>query len=93
MQDHYQTRVESFIEALVNVVIGFGINFVANMAILPQLGFTSLTWKTNLLIGLFFTLISVARSYAIRRWAQQHLRRFVKSVSTTIINLYRKVIA
>lgn len=30
-----QTRLSSFIEALFNVAIGFAINFVANMLILP----------------------------------------------------------
>ena len=78
---HQQTRLESFIEAWVNVLIGFGINFVANLIILPRFGFTSLTWKTNFLIGLAFTLVSVVRSYVIRRWAQQHLRRCVKGIA------------
>jgi hypothetical protein len=63
-----QTRLGSFIEACVNVLIGFGINFAANLLILPAFGFTSLTWQTNLYIGLLYTVISVARSYVIRRW-------------------------
>ena len=63
-----QTRLGSFIEALVNVLIGFWINFVANLAILPLFGFTSLTLENNLYIGLLYTVISVIRSYAVRRW-------------------------
>ena len=63
-----QTRLGSFIEACVNVLIGFGINFAANLLILPAFGFTSLTWQTNLYIGLLYTVVSVARSYVIRRW-------------------------
>jgi len=72
--DARQTRLESFIEAWINVGIGFAINFTANLLILPAFGFTSLTLGTNLLIGLVYTLISVIRSYVIRRWAQDHLR-------------------
>jgi len=76
-----QTRLESFIEAWINVFIGFWINFVANLIILPQFGFTSLTLKANFLIGICFTVVSVARSYVIRRWAQMHLRTAVKYIA------------
>ena len=34
-----QTRLGSFYEACMNIVIGFSINWVANMAILPLFGF------------------------------------------------------
>jgi len=34
-----QTRFGSLIEAIINVVIGFGINFTANMLIFPLFGF------------------------------------------------------
>lgn len=63
-----QTRLGSFIEAWMNVLIGFGINFAANLVILPMFGFTSLTLATNFYIGLAYTVISVIRSYVIRRW-------------------------
>lgn len=68
-----QTRLGSFIESWVNVVIGFGINFVANLLILPAFGFTSLTVATNVYIGLIYTAVSVVRSYAIRRWFNARL--------------------
>lgn len=68
-----QTRLGSFIEAWVNVLIGFGINFAANLVILPMFGFTSLTLKNNLYIGLLYTVISVIRSYAVRRWFNRRL--------------------
>lgn len=81
-----QSRLESFIEAWINVFIGFGINFVANLVILPQFGFNTLTLKANFLIGICFTVVSVVRQYAIRRWAQAHLRRLVKYVAQRIRN-------
>lgn len=62
-----QTRLGSFIEAWINVAIGFTINFCANLFILPLIGF-HISVGQNLFIGVLYTLISVARSYTIRRW-------------------------
>ena len=68
-----QTRLGSFIEAWINVFVGFGINYVANLLILPLFGYTPTLWE-NFQIGVLFTVVSVARSYVIRRWfnAQLH---------------------
>ena len=76
-----QTRTGSLIEAWVNVGIGFTINFVANLLILPHFGFTSLTLGTNFIIGLIYTVISVARSYVIRRWFNAHLHRMAERLA------------
>lgn len=76
-----QTKLGSFIEAWVNVFIGFAINFVANLIILPAFGFTTLTLATNFVIGLIYTVISVARSYVIRRWFNQHLTRMAERLA------------
>lgn len=62
-----QTRIGSLIEACINVLIGFGINFFANLVILPLIGF-HISLGQNLFIGVLYTVISVARSYCIRRW-------------------------
>jgi hypothetical protein len=67
-----QTRIGSLIEAFMNVAIGFAINFGANMAILPLIGF-HITVIQNLFIGVLYTGISVARSYVIRRWFNARL--------------------
>jgi hypothetical protein len=61
-----QTRLGSFIESWANVVIGFAINWCANMAILPIFGFR-VTGAQAFGIGVIFTVISVVRSYALRR--------------------------
>jgi hypothetical protein len=62
-----QTRRGSLIEAVVSMAIGYGVNFVANLYILPAYGFASLTPSKNFQLGLIYTIISVARSYGIRR--------------------------
>lgn len=76
-----QTKLGSFVEAWVNVFIGFWINFTANMLILPLFGFTSLTLKTNFLIGAAYTVISVVRSYVIRRWFNAKLRAIAEGIA------------
>ena len=67
-----QTRLGSFIEALFNVAIGFAINMVANFVILPLVGF-HISLGQNLFIGMLYTVVSVARSYLIRRWFNDRL--------------------
>ena len=62
-----QTRLGSFIEAVINVMIGFWINFAANLVILPLFGW-HVTVTQNLALGAIYTGISIARSYAVRRW-------------------------
>ena len=62
-----QSRTGSLIEVGINITIGFWINYFANLLILPLFGF-NVTWSENFLIGLLYTLVSVARSYVIRRW-------------------------
>lgn len=68
-----QTRAGSLIEALMNIAIGFGINFAANMLILPLFGF-DVHASEALGIGLLFTAISIVRSYVIRRWFNARLQ-------------------
>jgi hypothetical protein len=78
-----QTRLGSLIEALANVVIGFGINWVANMAILPLFGF-HVTGGQAFGIGVFFTIISVARSYILRRWFNARLQEMAQSFAARV---------
>jgi hypothetical protein len=63
-----QTKFGSVVEALANIAVGFLVNFGANMLILPLFGFHSLTAWKNFEIGLLYTLISLVRSYVLRRW-------------------------
>ena len=63
-----QSWLGSIIEAKANIVIGFAINWTANMLILPLFGFTTLTGVKAFGIGLLFTGISIVRQLVIRRW-------------------------
>lgn len=61
-----QTRLGSWLEAWSNIVIGFAINWVANLVILPLFGLP-VTGLQAFHIGLIFTAISLVRSYFLRR--------------------------
>lgn len=63
-----QTKAGSVVESLANIVVGFGVNFCANMLILPLFGFQNLTLGKNFVIGMLYTVVSLVRSYVLRRW-------------------------
>lgn len=63
-----QTILGSIVEGWVNIVIGFTINYCANLVILPMFGFHTLTLGKNFVIGLLFTIVSIIRQFVIRRW-------------------------
>lgn len=61
-----QTRLGSWLEAWANIVIGFAINWCANMIVLPMFGF-HIKPLAAFHMGLVFTAISLVRSYYLRR--------------------------
>ena len=80
-----QSKLDSFIEAWLNVLIGFGISVLANFVIFPWVGITASTTQV-LLVGLFMTGVSVARSYLVRRWANKYLSQ----VRAKMVEFFRK---
>lgn len=76
-----QTRLGSFAEAWFNVAVGFGINYMGNIFILPLFGL-HVTYGQAFWIGVIFTIISVARSYLLRRFMNNWKARWnVESTS------------
>lgn len=84
-----QTRLESLVEVLINILIGFTINWVANMTVLPLFGF-HVTGAQAFHIGLIFTVISVARSYAVRRWFNAGLHKVAVVVAADILKVWKE---
>jgi hypothetical protein len=78
-----QTRLGSLIEAIINVIIGFSINYSANLLIFPLFGF-HITPGANFLMGMIYTVISVARSYCVRRWFNARLQRLASAVAASV---------
>lgn len=61
-----QTRIASFVEAWGNVIIGYLVAVVANAVVLPAFGY-QVSIADSFMIAVVFTLISLARSYVLRR--------------------------
>jgi hypothetical protein len=62
-----QTRAASLAESLLNVAVGYGLSVAATAIVLPWLFAIYIPLASNLVIGLIFTVISIARSFALRR--------------------------
>jgi uncharacterized protein (DUF2062 family) len=62
-----QTRAQSLIESMTNTAIGYAVAVASQVAIFPLFGI-HVPVSTNLKIGLWFTVISIIRGYALRRW-------------------------
>ena len=62
-----QSKLMSLWESWFNVIVGFGVNYIANLTVLPLFG-VYINPIDNIFIGLIYTLISVCRSYCIRRY-------------------------
>lgn len=61
----------AIIEAWFNLVIGFSLNFVANMLVIPlAVDHGHMSASGNFWMGWVFTTISIVRQYSIRRWFQ-----------------------
>lgn len=61
-----QTRKASLAESLLNVAIGYGVALASQVLVFPLFGI-HIGLGTNVAIGAIFTVISIVRSYVIRR--------------------------
>lgn len=62
-----QSRLQSLLEALANVVLGYGVALGAQLLVFPLFGI-HLPLASNLAIGIIFTVVSLIRSYLLRRF-------------------------
>jgi len=63
---HMQSKKMSFLESIINILIGYIIATASTYVILPLYGY-DVTTSHALSISLAFTGISLVRSYALRR--------------------------
>ena len=61
-----QKRITSLVEAILNVVIGYVVAVMAQTMIFPLFG-VFVTLSENMVIAGLFTIISVIRSFSLRR--------------------------
>ena len=69
-----QTRLQSFIESVANIAVGYGVALASQLMVFPLFGI-HIPLSTNLGIGAIFTVISLVRSYVIRRWFNRRAGR------------------
>lgn len=69
-----QSRRHSLIESMTNVVIGYVVALGSQLIIFPVFDI-HIPLSDNLLIGLWFTGISIVRSYLVRRWFTHRTER------------------
>jgi len=77
-----QSKLESLAEVGVNVVIGWVVGLIAQIFFFPIIGIAA-TLSQNFISSIVFTVISIVRSYAVRRWFNAGIHKFV-------VNLIRK---
>jgi len=61
-----QSKRNSAFEAIANVAIGYLVSVAANIFVLPAFGY-DVTVADSFAIGVAFTIISLLRSYVLRR--------------------------
>lgn len=61
-----QSKFHSLLESLTNILIGYLTALVSQLLIFPLYGI-NVSLDTNIYIGLWFTVISLVRSYCLRR--------------------------
>ena len=72
-----QSRVMSLVEAVANVVVGYGVAVATQILIFPIFGLHT-TLAQNLKLGAIFTVVSIARSFTLRRVFEAILMRNAK---------------
>jgi hypothetical protein len=63
-----------------NVAIGYGVAILSQIAVFPMFGIY-VPLSSNLTIGAWFTLVSLVRSYAIRRWFNGRLHAAAQRIA------------
>ena len=61
-----QSRLMSLIEAVANVIVGYSVAVVTQILIFPVFGLHT-TLAQNLKMGAVFTVVSIVRSFSLRR--------------------------
>ncbi len=79
-----QSRLGSLIETIINTAIGYVVALASQLIIFPMFDI-HVPLGTNLAIGAWFTLVSVLRGYAVRRWFNGRLKRAAASMAERAI--------
>lgn len=76
-----QSKFSSFIEACINTAIGFMTTLVLAPVVYPLFGH-AFTLAQNLGITAIFTIVSIFRGYAVRRWFNSRIKRLAAMIAS-----------
>lgn len=83
----HQSKVESAVESFVNVAIGLTVSMTCNLVAIPLIFNVTITAKQNIAMAVFYTVVSVVRSYCIRRYFNRAIGKFDKLLANNIRRL------
>lgn len=87
-----QSRGMSLLESAINIVVGFGIGLAGQMIFLPLLGVT-IDLHQNLVFALIMTVVSIVRSYSLRRLFEAlHIRHPISPFMAAVMAERRRQI-
>ncbi len=69
-----QSKWHSVVESMSNVAVGYGVALASQIIIFPFYDI-DISLQDNIAIGVWFTLISLVRSYVIRRYFTKRTER------------------
>jgi hypothetical protein len=70
-----QSRAASLVEAIINIMVGFGLSIGCQAIFLPLLG-VEIPWAANFYFASIMTVMSIARQFVLRRvFEALHIRR------------------
>jgi hypothetical protein len=70
----------AILEAWANICLGFSFNLLANFILLPLVGVHP-SLSANFWLGWPYTVVSLVRQYAIRRWFAERVHRAAKALA------------
>jgi membrane protein implicated in regulation of membrane protease activity len=62
-----QTKKASFMEAVMNTVVGYGLSVLTYQLVMPILGYNT-SLKENVILVAVLSVVSIIRNYLIRRF-------------------------
>lgn len=69
-----QSRRMSLVESLANVAVGYGVAVLTQIVVFPFFGL-HVSLADNLVMGAVFTIVSIARSFTLRRLFEEFRMR------------------
>lgn len=70
----------ALIESWLNLLVGFSVNLLANFVLLPLVGVHP-SFEANFWLGWPYTVVSLLRQYAIRRWCQANIHSLALAIA------------